>query len=81
MEGCFLKEWVPVSLSFTGLLFHLLFQLSQLTSQASEQLYWETVMQNTFLTRHYLSWKKHHSKVSQFANLVLMKITRDLHRD
>ena len=80
MEGCFLKEWVQVSLSFTGLLFHLSFQLSQLTSQASEQLYGKTVMQNTFLTRHYLSWKKHHSIVSQVTNLVLMKITRDLHR-
>ena len=73
MEGCFLKEWVQVSLSFTGLLFHLSFQLSQLTSQASEQLYGKTVMQNMFLTRHYLSWKKHHSIVSQVTNLVLMK--------
>ena len=58
MEGCFLKEWVQVSLSFSGLQFHLSFQLSQLTIQASEQLYGKTVMQNTFLTRHYLSWKK-----------------------
>ena len=33
-----ISSWVQLSFSFTGLLFHLSFQLFQLTSQASEQL-------------------------------------------
>ena len=78
MQWCFLKERKFLhgyNCLFLSLVSFFTCLFSCFNWLVRHQNSWETVMQNTFFTRHYLSWK------TQVANLVLMKFTRDLHRD